>query len=442
VHGDPVSGVDPSGQFFSFVGTMMVGMIRAFGEVAWTVVMGGLMATILMTAGRVGFELREAGIALIADGEWEFGFFLYNMGTEFVVFTLEIIEGIDTAIGVGQIVGGLVWGGVALVRHAPEIADRALGIGQMMFTKFGNKPCGSIMPWRVCFTPDTPVTTKTGLRPIGEIEAGDEVLAFDFRAGEWRPKRVTQRMDSMYDGPLVTIETAPSTIQTTVYHPFWVVEGRDLEERSLPRELPPGEDEGGALPGRWVNSHELRAGDVIFTRGGRRQRITRVEQRYDGPMQVCNLTVEDDHTFAVGRDGVLVHNVSWCEYLTKNKILLDSAEFAELVAKSKALEIRIHGHHIVMKAEFLSNPDIAKAVKASKKILKDAGIEINDIDNLTYALNHDHSLGYAESVLSRLRQAEAEASTGLISLKEAVIKGLNEIKRDLNRGSKYRHTWG
>jgi hypothetical protein len=53
-------------------------------------------------------------------------------------------------------------------------------------------------------------------------------------------------------------------LRATVYHPFWVVEGLDLASREVPRGLAPKEDQGGALSGRWVNSHELREGDTIF----------------------------------------------------------------------------------------------------------------------------------------------------------------------------------
>jgi hypothetical protein len=63
-------------------------------------------------------------------------------------------------------------------------------------------------------------------------------------------------------------------IEATAYHPFWVIEGRDLQERSKPRELREHEDEGLSLPGRWVNSHELRAGDCIITRSGTRAIIS------------------------------------------------------------------------------------------------------------------------------------------------------------------------
>lgn len=65
---------------------------------------------------------------------------------------------------------------------------------------------------------------------------------------------------------MLSLEDGGEPVRTTVYHPFWVLSGRDLTERSAPRELKAHESEGQSLPGRWVNSHELRAGDMIQTR--------------------------------------------------------------------------------------------------------------------------------------------------------------------------------
>jgi hypothetical protein len=160
-----------------------------------------------------------------------------------------------------------------------------------------------------CFPPDTLVSTETGLRRIDEVEAGDRVWAYDFHAGQWRLSVVECRDDSVYEGPLVQIDLGHSQVKATAFHPFWVVEGADLAQRCAPRHLPPGESEGLSLPGRWVNSHELRAGDVIWLRNGERARIVRLEQWYERT-PVCNLTVRGLHTFAVGEAAVLVHNAS------------------------------------------------------------------------------------------------------------------------------------
>jgi len=123
---------------------------------------------------------------------------------------------------------------------------------------------------------------------------------------------VLERHDSLYNGPLVAITTDGGTIQTTLYHPFWVLRGSDLHERPTPRELADHEDQGLSLQGRWVNSHELRAGDMLIGRDGSPQIVLHIAQQYEELYPVSNLTIEENHTFAVGPDAILVHNTAGC----------------------------------------------------------------------------------------------------------------------------------
>ena len=164
-----------------------------------------------------------------------------------------------------------------------------------------------------CFTRDTLVSTAHGHRPIGEIQAGDRVWSFDFAADQWRLQSVIDRIDSLYSGPIVTIEAGGEQIETTIHHPFWVVDGHELSLRSVPRTLSVGEDEGHELPGRWVNSHELQAGDTITTKSGERYRVTAISQRFAIDHPVSNLSVQQHRNYTVGRHSVLVHNESICE---------------------------------------------------------------------------------------------------------------------------------
>ncbi len=156
------------------------------------------------------------------------------------------------------------------------------------------------------------MATPAGPRPIGEILTGESVLAYNFKQGEWVERRVETRHENIYEGPVLTLTTESGTIRTMVYHPFWVERGRDLGERSVPRELSPVEDQGFSLEGRWVNSHELRVGDILIGQDGSRRALLRIEQEFKSAFPVNNLTIDEDHTFAVGPDGVLVHNTDGC----------------------------------------------------------------------------------------------------------------------------------
>ena len=161
----------------------------------------------------------------------------------------------------------------------------------------------------VCFAPDTPVQTPSGPRRIDEIEVGDLVRAFDFDAGDWVDRPVEATHHNEYNGPLVSITTETGTIRATVYHPIWVVEGRDLTERPWPRNLPEGESEGKSLAGRWVNSHDLRPGDVLSSHDGSRKVVLKTEQEHKGHFPICNLTVAINHMRGTGRGQALVHLV-------------------------------------------------------------------------------------------------------------------------------------
>jgi len=160
-----------------------------------------------------------------------------------------------------------------------------------------------------CFPPDTLVGTESGLRPMSQIGAGERVWGYDFLNGVWRLCRVECRHGANYDGPLVTLHADVGQVTATAYHPFWVIQGDDLANRPTPRHVGPDEDQGGSLPGRWVNSHDLREGDVVFLKGHGPTTLRRVVQRHE-QTPVCNLTIEELHTFAVGEMQVLVHNTS------------------------------------------------------------------------------------------------------------------------------------
>ncbi|MCA9050425.1 MAG: hypothetical protein KDA89_16930 [Planctomycetaceae bacterium] len=167
----------------------------------------------------------------------------------------------------------------------------------------------------LCFTSDTVVKTEHGPKPIGRIDAGERVLAFDFDSGKWVPKRVVERLDSRHDGAIETIETDDGTfVSSTLYHPFWVVSGRDLADRPHCHELAEDENQGRSLEGRWVNSHDVQAGDILFDSQNNRRTVVRVSQEFcPGGTPVCNLMIEDLHNYSVGNAGILVHNTGWCD---------------------------------------------------------------------------------------------------------------------------------
>jgi hypothetical protein len=136
--------------------------------------------------------------------------------------------------------------------------------------------------------------------------------AFD-SAGQWKLRTVTDRLDNVYEGPVITIDAGESSIEATIHHPFWVIEGHELHDRPHPRKFATDEDQSKALPGRWVNSHDLRVGDVMICKDGKQLAIRQISQRYETHFLVSNLTIGDFHNYAVGTDSFLVHNESVCD---------------------------------------------------------------------------------------------------------------------------------
>jgi len=145
---------------------------------------------------------------------------------------------------------------------------------------------------RYCsFTPDTLVLMADGtLHPIGDLQAGDEVLATDPETGESTAKPVEQLHDNL-DTDMANVivtddEGRSSTINTTANHPFW-----------------------DATAHQWQLAGQLRAGHELRTANTTRARVVAVIE-FPAARHMFNLTVTDIHTYYVlaGKTPVLVHN--------------------------------------------------------------------------------------------------------------------------------------
>ncbi|WP_081752883.1 polymorphic toxin-type HINT domain-containing protein [Kallotenue papyrolyticum] len=132
------------------------------------------------------------------------------------------------------------------------------------------------------FSADTPVATIEGAVPIGAIEVGEQVLAYDEATGTTGSYTVTAVL--VHADPVITYLTiAGEEVATTPEHPFYPRERTWVEAGSL-----------------WVGA-QVRRADGSY---GVVQAI-RVEAR---PHIMYNLTVATAHTFFVGDQQWLVHN--------------------------------------------------------------------------------------------------------------------------------------
>ena len=172
------------------------------------------------------------------------------------------------------------------------------------------------------------------------------------------------------------------------------------------------------LSGRWVHSHELQAGDRLTSEDGTILTLERIEQRFEESFLVSNLSIVDHHNYAVGEIGILVHNESWCTYLSKT------------LAKVPGLD-NPHAHHIVMKT--ITGDVRGPFIERAQDVLKNCKIDVMyGKTNLTWARNWDHSEEYCKAVATALEDAYDEGG------KAGVEKALAKIAEILNKGKKFR----
>ena len=136
-----------------------------------------------------------------------------------------------------------------------------------------------------CFMAGTLVTTKEGLKPIEEVKIGEYVMSRNEESGETSYKKVTDTLiRSTYN--ICTIELENGKIKSTTGHLFMVKDKW------------------------WKAAAELKAGDILETADEQCQIVKSITVEEKGyPVTTYNLSVEDNHTFFVGKLGVLTHNM-------------------------------------------------------------------------------------------------------------------------------------
>jgi hypothetical protein len=133
-----------------------------------------------------------------------------------------------------------------------------------------------------CFVAGTPVMTEFGSKPIESIVRGDRVLSQDVETGELSFKPVFHTTIRTSPGSAV-VKMEDDQLKCTPCHPFWV-NGKGWR---MARELAPG-DRFHSINGA-VNVTGVDAGEKV---------------------EVFNLHVGDFHTYFVGKNSVLTHDVT------------------------------------------------------------------------------------------------------------------------------------
>ncbi|WP_244283286.1 Hint domain-containing protein, partial [Leptospira neocaledonica] len=139
--------------------------------------------------------------------------------------------------------------------------------------------------FRSCFVAGTLVWTREGQRPIETIQVGDFVLSWDEETGESSYQKVfriwVNQTELIYE---LSVGNG-TAIKTTWNHPFWVTNRSE-----------------------WVKAKDLNIGDLVLLENSKEASISSVKYYDVEPTIVYNFEVEENHTYYVGSEGVLVHN--------------------------------------------------------------------------------------------------------------------------------------
>ena len=173
---------------------------------------------------------------------------------------------------------------------------------------------GSKADFGACFVAGTKIITEEGNKSIEEIKIGDKVLSQNIYTGEKEYKEVTNLYVKEVD-TLVHLDIEGTKIDTTINHPFWVI------------------DQG------WTGAGDLKVGDKVLLSSGKIARVSHTYiEKLSKPVKVYNFEVADWHTYFVSDAGVLVHNMCSMPITTNTKT------FYQVTSKEDAAKIMINGN--------------------------------------------------------------------------------------------------
>ena len=206
---------------------------------------------------------------------------------------------------------------------------------------------GQKLGWIQCFIAGTLVATETGYVTIENIRVGDLVWAHDPETGETALKPVVQTFRNETT-EWIHVTVNGERITCTPEHPFYSpVKG-------------------------WTSAIDLRAGDILVMLNGEYVVVEQVQHELlEGSETTYNFEVEGFHTYHVGEQSLLVHN------LCKQELVAgDKNGFNAKVSVGGEPKHRPHAH-IFKKNEKIASVDIfgnvtdGKLNKAGRTFVKE-----------------------------------------------------------------------
>lgn len=135
---------------------------------------------------------------------------------------------------------------------------------------------------KACFTGDTQVLTKEGLKNISELNIGDEVYSFNETINQVEMKEI-DKFISHIGHDIYCIHIGDEIIKATTSHPFNVHgKGKTIVK-------------------------DLTIGDAILTFNNELKTITNI-QKLDKDLAVYEIRIKDNHNYFVGENSLFVYN--------------------------------------------------------------------------------------------------------------------------------------
>ncbi|WP_317496111.1 polymorphic toxin-type HINT domain-containing protein [Haloechinothrix sp. LS1_15] len=185
----------------------------------------------------------------------------------------------------------------------------------------GNTSRGARTAARACsFDGETEVVmANRSVKPIAEVEVGDEVLATDPETGEQAAREVLHVF--VHEDTLLDLDVDGKTLTTTADHPFWSVDDEEF-----------------------IRADQLNPGDNVLSADARALTVEGLQVETARQDTAYNLEVADIHTYHVGEQEILVHNI--CRDRLQNAGLSDAVidEVERTATRASQGKERAPGH--------------------------------------------------------------------------------------------------
>lgn len=205
----------------------------------------------------------------------------------------------------GAIIGGAIIGaiiGPKVAKVAKKAVTKLKTTVKKVISSKAKNPTG-------CFVEGTLILTESGQIPIEDIRVGDYVYAENPETGEKELKAVVQTFINKTE-ELVHVYIEGEEIIATPEHPFYT-----------------------PCKG-WIEAVSLRAGDILVLQSGRYVIVEKIQHEIlEAPITVYNFEVADFHTYYVGDEGVLVHNM--CAKKSDIKQIEDVAKRMKMTSRER-----------------------------------------------------------------------------------------------------------